>query len=262
MPEKAWIGPLCDAIEKLKYDNIVSIVNKIQKRIKRSTPMNKLYLLLMLGISLLLLGCVQPPATQYVCPDGTTVTNQALCTSTGAAATGAAATGAATTGELTIEQELEVCVGMPAMQQGSLEDMCVVGIAAKHGDTSLCRRIGSDQRHGCYAIIATVKSDPGICLEAGLKEDQCYEQYASIKRDSSACARIKAVHYKDNCYNNLANQLGDASLCGEMQNLNQKDNCYRNMAHQFNDPSHCNSITDSVQKQNCLNEMQGGREGK
>ena len=216
---------------------------------KKEVFKNKLYLLPILGISLLLLGCVQPAATQYVCSDGTVVTDPALCPASGAAEAALPA--------LTLEQELEVCVGMPSMQQGSLEDMCVVGVAAKHGDTSLCRRISSDQRHGCYAIIATVKNDPSVCLEAGLKEDQCYEQYASIKRDSSVCARIKAVRYKDNCYNNLANQLGDASLCGEMQNLNQKDNCYMNMAHQFNDSSYCENITDSGQKQNCLNETQG-----
>lgn len=216
--------------------------------------MNKLYLLLILGMSVLLLGCTQPPAEpaaptiQYVCANGTVVTDQTLCPVAGAAE--------ADLLPLTREQELEVCVGMPAMPQGSLEDMCIVGIAGKYEDTSLCKKISSDQRFSCYAIVAGVKNDPDGCLEAEYQEDKCYDAYAQNKRDASVCGKIKDINSKDNCYSRLAGQIGDATLCDKIQNVNQKDNCYREMAQRFNDPSYCENITNSDQKQNCLNSVQ------
>ena len=219
---------------------------------KKEGFMNKLYLLLILGISVLLLGCAQQPAEpiiQYVCSDGTVVTDQALCPVVEPVKVVEPV-------ELTVEQELDVCIGMPIIQQASLEDMCIIGIAGKYEDVSLCREVSRDSRPACYGIIAGVKSDPDICLKAAPEEDQCYEQYAQNKMDGSICGRIKNINTKDNCYNRLSNQLGDASLCGEMQNLNQKDNCYLEMARRFNDPSHCENITNSDQKQKCLESTQ------
>ncbi|MFH1391034.1 MAG: hypothetical protein ABIH20_01850 [Candidatus Diapherotrites archaeon] len=220
---------------------------------KKEVFMNKLYIFLILGISVFLLGCAQPPPvtiTQYVCSNGTVVTDQALCPVAEVAEVVEAV-------ELTLEQELEVCIGMPVIQQASLEDMCIIGIAGKYEDVSLCKKVSRDSRPGCYGIIAGVKGDPDLCFEAAPEEDQCYQQYAQNKMDGSVCGKIKNINTKDNCYNNLANQLGEATLCGEMQNLNQKDNCYLDMARRFNDPSYCDNITNSDQKQNCLQSTQG-----
>ncbi len=241
---------------------------------KKGLFRNKLYILLIVGISVFLLGCLQPPATQtqYVCSNGTVVTDQTLCPAP--ATQYVCSDGTIVTDQtlcpteaaepdllpLTLEQELEVCIGMPLLPQASLEDMCIIGIAAKHEDLSVCTKISRDQRPACYGVIGMVKSDPDICLEAAPEEDKCYEQYALNKRDGSICGKITNVGTKNNCYNNLANQLGDPTLCEGIQSLNQKDNCYLNMAHRFNDSSYCDSIIDGGQKEQCFREL--GKESK
>lgn len=204
-------------------------------------------------IALILVFVLLPPAaTKYVCPDGKTVADSALC------ATGTA--GAGTTGtsvETAFESELEVCTGMPSTQTISFEDVCIIGLAGKHKDTSLCTRVVRDQRLTCYALVAEVKDDPEVCSEAEFQEDQCYEQYARDKREGSACSKIKTVSTKDSCYYSMASQLGDPTFCDSITYSEQKDRCYLDMAQRTRDSSYCNKITNSNQKQNCLQNMQG-----
>lgn len=211
-------------------------------------------------LSLLWLGCVQPssgaaapseppiqPVTQYVCPDGrTTVTDITACPPS-----------ATTARELSEEEKsLKVCTGMPSFQGVSLEDNCIIGVAGKYKNTSLCMEVGRDQRLGCYALVAELKNDPAICTEAASMADQCYNQYAMDKRDSSICSRITQADSKDSCYDQLASQLSDPALCARVLNVNRKDNCYSNMAMRLGDSSYCNSITNSGQKENCLSNLQ------
>ncbi|MDP2974452.1 MAG: hypothetical protein Q8N60_05355, partial [Candidatus Diapherotrites archaeon] len=133
--------------------------------------MNKLHLLFGFALSLLLLGCIQQttPETKYVCADGkTTVTDITACP----AVTGGAAASP-------FAAELAVCSGMPLYQSASLEDLCIMGIAAKHKDTSLCLEVIRDQRLNCYALVAELKADPDTCNEAGNEADRCFQQYAT-----------------------------------------------------------------------------------
>lgn len=216
--------------------------------------MNKLYLILVLGLSLLLFGCTQPTTggeqtvTKYVCADGkTTVTDITTCP----------AVPGGTVKELTQEEkDLEVCSGMPELATGSLEDFCIMGIAGKYKNASICEEVARDQRTNCYTVVAEVKEDSGVCEEAGSEADRCYEQYATNNRDGSVCNKITNVSNKDNCYNNLANQLEDAELCDEIKSIGTKDSCYFNMATRFRDASYCNKITSADQKQNCTQQVQ------
>lgn len=216
--------------------------------------MNKLYFMLFAaGLSLLLAGCTQivpEPTTKYVCSDGkTTVTDITTCPAPVTA-----------TPSLTKEEELSACSGMPSVQTFVFEDLCIVGIAGKYQDTSLCRKVGRDQRILCYLTIAELKGDAGICGEAeSTTINQCYEQYARDKREGSACGKITDIGYRDSCYSNLANQLADAGLCEKIMNVGQKDGCYFSTAMRFGDSSYCDKITSSDQKQNCLQNLQGSK---
>ena len=208
--------------------------------------------IVLLGIALMVLlaGCVQsvqPPAAgtavQYVCADGkTTVANIASCPAT------------ASTGRVLTEEEkaLEVCSGMPTMQQGySLEDFCIIGVAGKYKNSALCSEASRDQRLACYAIVAELKLDPGACLEAGSMADQCYRQYASDKKDATVCDRITDISGRDSCYDNLVNQLADPALCEKISSVNTKDNCYSNIAMRLGDPTYCDKIANASMKQSC-----------
>jgi len=206
--------------------------------------MNKLHLILLVGMTLLFFGCTAQqqlplePSIQYVCPNGNTVQNKSLCDSQ-------------QTKQLSTEEELSVCSGMPLVQGASLENTCIIGIAAKHKDSSLCSKINQDQRVLCYALVAETKNDPKTCVDAGSSEDQCLDQYARDKKDVTACDSIKEIGYKDSCYYNLSNQLGDAALCDNIKVIDQKDSCYYGIAQRFRDTSYCEKITNATTKQNC-----------
>lgn len=200
---------------------------------------------------MLLIGCTQTAqetGTKYVCADGKTiVADIKLCPAVSATQP---------TIELTLEEELSVCSKMPSVQGGSLEDFCIIGIAAKHKDTSICEEVVRDQRLTCYTIVAETKSDPDTCKEAESQADQCYSQYATDKKDGEICGKITDVSFKDSCYNNLAGQLSDATLCEQIKNISTKDSCYFNMAMRLADTSYCSKITSESQKQNCLQNIQ------
>jgi hypothetical protein len=184
-------------------------------------------------------GCKQQ--TQYVCSDGRTVTDKAQCAAP----------------VLTVESELTVCSGMPTYQSYALEDMCIIGLAGKHQDTSLCKEASRDVRNGCIVLVAEVKNDPNICTQAE-QQDTCYEQYARDEKNATVCDNIKDTNYKDSCYQNLASQLGDPTLCDKLVYADRKGSCYFDMAMRSRDSSYCNKITDSNQKQNCLQNLQQG----
>jgi hypothetical protein len=208
--------------------------------------MNKFYIVLMLGVILLFSGCttqqaLPDPIINYVCPDGTVVKDKSLCQAQQEVVQ-----------ELSIESELSVCAGMPLTQSASFENMCIIGLAGKHKDSSLCLKISQDQRVGCYALVAEIKNDPNACAEAQFLEDQCFDQYARDKKDVLACDGIKEIGYKDNCYVNLAGQIGDGTLCDKIKTADQKNSCYLNIAQRFRDTSYCNKITNESMKQNCL----------
>lgn len=214
--------------------------------------MNKIYFISVLALSLLLLGCIQQttPETKYVCADGkTTVTDITTCPA--APAAGPVSPYAA---------ELAVCSGMPLYQSASLEDLCIMGIAAKHKDIALCLEVIRDQRLTCYALVAESKADPDTCSEAGNEADRCFQQYATDKKDGSVCGKISDASAEDSCYNNLASQLRDPELCSEIKNLSQKDSCYFSMAMNLGDTSYCDKITNADQKQNCTQNL-AGRQG-
>ncbi|MEW6295255.1 MAG: hypothetical protein AB1467_03075 [Candidatus Diapherotrites archaeon] len=120
---------------------------------------------------------------------------------------------------------MSVCTGMPSAQGGSLEDLCIVGLAAKLKDTSLCKKVSKDVRLSCYALVAEVKGDPAVCKEAELSEDQCYNQYATDKRDAVVCEKIKDVSNKDNCYLNMAQRFGDSTYWEKIVSSIQKQSC-------------------------------------
>ena len=225
-----------------------------------------LTLVLCMGV-IFLSGCIQTTSEQgvkYVCSDGRVVTDKSMCPTTPTTVPTtlpAIVTQTSGTQEITIETELRVCSEMPsietAYQAYSFEDICMVGIAGKHQNISLCRRVSSDQRKTCYAFVAEVSANPNLCAEAGSQKDSCYEQYSRDMKDASVCEKISDVNYKDNCYINAANMLGDPTLCEKTRNINSKDSCYWNMASRFGDSSYCDKIANAQQKQNCLQNMQG-----
>lgn len=210
--------------------------------------MNKLYILAAFALSLLLLGCVQQtaPETKYVCADGKTIVTDITACPASAAVTASP-----------YAAELAVCSGMPLYQGTSLEDLCIMGIAAKHKDTSLCLEVIRDQRLNCYAIVAGLKADPDTCSEAGAEADRCFEKYATDKKDGSVCNKITDVSGRDSCYNNLASQLSDPELCNKIKNISQKDGCYFNTAMRLGDSSYCDKIANESQKQNCTQNLAG-----
>lgn len=229
--------------------------------------MKTAYSLVVLSLSILLFGCTIPQQAvpggeqaKYVCADGKTiVTDVASCP-----AVAATASQAQPALELSLEEELTVCAGMPVIESSqsyqsySFEDVCITGLAGKHQNTSLCRKVSSDQRKTCYALVAEVTNDPDVCAEAGAGKNQCLEQYARDKTDASACEKMTDVNYKDACYSSLANSLADPTLCEQIRNVNQKDGCYSNMASRLGDSTYCNKITNANQKQNCQQNIQGG----
>ena len=209
---------------------------------------------LLLLLVLLVAGCTQVPSTQnagevvkYVCSDGkTTVTDITTCP----------ASTAVVKEQTEEEKALDVCSGMPSMQYGSYEDLCIIGLAGKFKNTELCEEVIRDQRTTCYKIVAVAKNDPDVCNEAESMADQCYQEYALEKKDILICAKIASVDNKDSCYDNLANQLADPTGCSKIMNVSRKDNCYSNMAMRLGDSSYCDSITNSDQKQSCQNNIQ------
>ena len=230
--------------------------------------MNKPYLTLFLCMSLIFLsGCIQTTSEQkinYVCSDGRIVEDKSLCpTAPTIVPTTVPVGGIQTSGTqaLTLETELLVCSEMPSTetssQSYSFEDICITGIAGKHENITLCRKVSSDQRRSCYAFVAEVANNPELCAEAGTQKDQCYEQYSRDRQDPSVCDKISDINNKDSCYNNAANMIGDPTLCDKIRSVNQKDSCYRNMASRFADSIYCNKITNAQQKQDCLQNMQG-----
>lgn len=210
------------------------------------------------GVLLLLFGCAQA-TPQYVCPDGKTIVAAvSACPGAGAAGTAGAEPAAAQTGcAITSEIEFEVCSGMPEVNRQSMEETCIMGLAAKHENASLCKKLSFDGRKNCYLTVAVAMNDMGICKEAGVgtDRDNCYQQYASMLQDASACDVITDINYKDGCYSNMANVLGEASLCDKIKASYQKDSCYYNMASRFQDSGYCNKISNEDQKQNCLNQL-------
>jgi len=216
--------------------------------------MNKFAVLIILGLGLLVLGCAAqtgaPAGEQikYVCPDRTTVASPELCSSTTARA-------------LSDEEQLSVCTGMPEYQGTSLEEACIMGLAAKNKDSALCLKVGRETRPRCYAMVANAKGDIGVCQEAGTYKDRCYNEYATNYQDASACDKIGDVSMKDSCYSNMVNTLGDPTLCNKVVSVGQKDSCYWNIAMRLRDVSYCNKITSADQKQNCLQNIQGSSGG-
>lgn len=214
--------------------------------------MSRLHLLLALCLGVLFLGCIQPSeGVKYVCSDGSVVSDKSLCPITQTSVVQA----------INIETELSVCSDMPTFQSVSLEDYCIIGLAGKHENISLCRKASSDRRKDCYAMIAEIANNADLCAEAGALKDQCYDQYARDMRDVSVCDKMTDVNYKDSCYSNMASSAGDPALCEKIRNVNQKDSCYFNMAMRFSDSSYCNKIVNSQQKQNCLQNLQQSMPG-
>ena len=206
---------------------------------------------------LFLFGCAQLTTTtpqtqqvQYVCADGiTTVANISLCPPV---------TLAPTIRTLTVEEELSICIDMPSTQSGSFEDVCYMMIAAKHENTSLCRKVSTTMRSQCYTTLAEVKEDATVCAEAGTYKDSCYQQYAQTSSDSSVCEKITDVDSRDRCYSSMASgKSTDPTLCEKIKTSYMKDDCYSNAASRTRDITYCNMITDSSRKENCLQNIQG-----
>ncbi|PIU21304.1 MAG: hypothetical protein COT15_03015 [Candidatus Diapherotrites archaeon CG08_land_8_20_14_0_20_34_12] len=221
-------------------------------------------ILIILGILatfVILSGCVQQPqiVTQYICSDGTTVADKTLCPA--AKIADETKTAAPEVEETTLESQLAVCYGMPSTQSGSLEDICIIGLAGKLKDTSLCKKLAKDQRMTCYVLVGGVKKDPDVCLEAEFQEDECYNKYATEKKDASVCEKIKEANYKSNCYQSVANYTGDPALCDKITMINSKDYCYRDMANKFQDITYCNKVTTANLKQECLQNLQNMQGG-
>ncbi len=242
-----------NAERKLIQDNTKTIridSNKYNLNILIIT-MKPIFSVLFLASFIFLAGCTQqaPPITQYVCADGSVVNEKALCPTALAQPSPAVS--------LTPEMELKVCAGMPAIQKGSYEDYCIMGLAGKRKDTSLCIEVSRDNRLQCYLLVAEVKNDPDVCLKAEFEADRCYQSYATDVRDGSICGKIKSVSERDSCYQNLASQLGDSALCDKITSAGQRDSCYSNLAMNLRDASYCNKITNSDQKQNCLSNIGG-----
>lgn len=222
---------------------------------------------------LALSGCTQTPQ-QYVCADGKSIVNDiSLCPATAAANQTTitqyiCADGKTTvtdiskcpvqTATLTLDAELEVCSGMPEMQGSSIEEICISGLAAKHENASLCKKLSYDGKRTCYILVATATNNADVCADAGTEKNYCYQQYATNAQDVSVCEKITDVNYKDNCYYSLASTLGDGTLCDKIKSLGQKDSCYFSIAMNMRDSSYCDKITDSNQKQNCQQNLQGG----
>ncbi|MDO8339826.1 MAG: hypothetical protein Q7T16_04170 [Candidatus Burarchaeum sp.] len=224
----------------------------------------KVMLALLVSVfGLFLLGCAQLQQTQYVCADGkTVVANLAQCSTAPAAgalaapaAPGVAAPSAA---PLTLDAELEVCSGMPEVQQMSLEEFCIMGLAAKHENVSLCKKLSYEGKRQCYLVLATALNDADVCAEAGSEKNSCYNQYASIVQDAAVCEKITDINSKDNCYSQMSSTIGDASLCDKIKTAGMKNGCYFNMAMRLQDTSYCDKITESGQRQNCLQNIGGG----
>lgn len=220
---------------------------------------NKLLLFTALSVGLLLFGCTAQPAAptatpgaevvKYVCADGKVVEKAELCPAAGATAAAR---------ELTKEEQLSVCTGMPEASVGPMEELCIMGVAAKNKDASLCQEASRDVRASCYALVATEKSDVNVCSTAGTYKDKCFEEYARSNRDAAACDKISDISSKDNCYINLVNTLGTPALCEKVSSIGQKDGCYWNLAMRLRDTSYCNKIASADQKQNCLQNIGGG----
>ena len=220
--------------------------------------MNARYALLLAGLVVLLLGCTQQLSapseiTKYVCADGSVVSNSSSCPAVQSGGS------VAKSQPITLETELAVCSGMPEFQSASLEDVCIMGLAGKHENSSLCKKVGSNQRTNCYALVAEISNDADVCSNAGTQKDQCYDQYARNTKDVSACDKISDINNRDSCYNGLAGTLADPAICNKIRSVSQKDSCYWNIASRLGDSSYCNKITNSNQMQNCLNNFVSGQ---
>lgn len=203
----------------------------------------------LLGYTLLTAQAPQAQQVQYVCPDGrTAVASISLCPQV---------TSAPTARALTIEEQLSICMDMPSVQQGSLEDICYMLIAAKHGNTSLCRKVSTSMRSQCYNTLAEVKEDVNVCAEASPYKDQCYSQYAQRVGDPAICDKITDVSSRDRCYSDMASKGTDPALCDKIKTVYLKEDCYFSVAMRTRDAAYCDKITDSSRKQNCLENIQG-----
>lgn len=221
-----------------------------------------------------LFGCTQIPGqqAQFVCGDGKIVSDRTLCLSNAGeekTVTKYVCSDGKTTVDsiascppkqeetvtLDLETELAVCSGMPETKSGSLEDACIIGIAGKREDSSLCRKVGTNQRTNCYIVVAEILGDSSKCDEAGTSKDQCYEQYSREMNDSTVCEKITNISNKDNCYNSMSSNTADPELCEKIKNINTKDSCYQNIAMRLGDKTYCDKITNANLKQSCIQNM-------
>ena len=228
-----------------------------------STYMKKYIVLGSLLLLLFLFGCTQIPnftqEVKYVCADGTTVNDKSLCAATTSQTAPSIPSQQERVDEtgLSLEQELSVCSGMPIHQNNSLEQACIMGLAAKHEDVSLCNKLFSEFRRQCYLLLVQVLNKADLCEEAGADKDYCYSEYARISKDASICAKVAEIYSKDSCYSNLASELMDDSLCDDIKIPNSKDNCYSNIASRLQDTSYCDKISNATTKQNCQDNIGG-----
>jgi hypothetical protein len=226
--------------------------------------MKKIFVLLLVALGLFLFGCTQQaPQVQYICSDGkTVVADLSLCpaaTASPTPATQAAATPTVTPA-ISLETELEVCLGMPTTQQTSFEEDCISGLAAKHNDATLCKKLSYEGKRTCYLLVAITANNVSVCEEAGKEKDNCYQQYASNANNASACDKITEINNRDSCYSSIASRLGDATLCDKIRSIGQKNSCYFGIAMNLRDSAYCNKITEDSQKQNCLQNLQQGQQ--
>ncbi|MFA6077076.1 MAG: hypothetical protein WC735_03295 [Candidatus Paceibacterota bacterium] len=130
------------------------------------------------------------------------------------------------------KEDLNACNGLPEFDN----QVCIMGIAVKIKDLSLCKTLKSDDyRFSC--------------------ETQIQKKSAIESGDEQACENIVGLSSKDLCYVGIAIKKGDAGICEKVVAQVYITSCYMQIAKNKNDSQICNLIKSEPDKEYCFKEF-------
>lgn len=176
-----------------------------------------------------------------------------------------------TTAGYDIRQYRDACYGEIAVltgniaaceRAGELAGQCIVEVAAKVGDPSICRSLGIDMdRDICVTEIAKNRGDASICEKyAGNYRNPCLHELAKATGNRAICERIPpADPSRQLCLDDLRKfEEKSIAACASFQNKADEQLCLKHLAMEQNDPSLCHLIeappgeTVSAERDECF----------
>ncbi len=147
----------------------------------------------------------------------------------------------------------------------SLYFQCVLGIAEKTLNISLCKKLPQQIRDNCIIILASKLKNSRLC-DDGLSDSLklwCYESSGFAKENTTIalaafelCSIIKnktnLTKSYESCIADIAVKRRNLSVCFQIQNASKRDDCIYNTALSINSIKACSFIINSYTKDWCM----------